>query len=116
MNDEFYFEEALGAVKQSIRLPMKHAINQLKDKLKEAEEARDVLEAELYQKKNELLMWVRRWQQLKAKKNRCISEKKLLATLSDQLLKNEKHCEKKILKLKAKLSEARKVIKLQIVT
>ena len=103
-------------MKQSIRIPLEHDINQLKDKLKEVEEDRDVLEAELYQKKNELLMWVNRWQQLKAKKNRCKSENKSLAASNGKLLKNETHYKEKILKLKAKLSEARKVIKLQITT
>ena len=61
-------------------------------------------------------MWVDRWQQMKAKKDRYKSEKQLLAASIEKLLKNEKRYEEKILKLRAKLSEARKAIKLQIAT
>ena len=75
-----------------------------------------MLKTELQQQKNELLMWVDRWQQMKAKKDRYKAEKKLLAATNDKLLKDEKIHEEKILKLRAKLSEARKTIKLQIAT
>ena len=61
-------------------------------------------------------MWVDRWQQMKAKKDRYKSKKQLLAASIEKLLKNEKSHEEKILKLRAKLSEARKAIKLQITT
>ena len=53
---------------------------------------------------------------MKAKKNRYKAEKKLLAATNEKLLKDEKIHEEKILKLRAKLSEARKAIKLQIET
>ena len=53
---------------------------------------------------------------MKADKDRYKSEKKLLADSNEKFLKNEKCYEEKILKLKAKLSEARKAIKLQITT
>ena len=61
-------------------------------------------------------MWVDRWKHMKAKKDRYKSEKKLLADSNEKFLKNEKCYEEKILKLKTKLSEARKAIKLQITT
>ena len=61
-------------------------------------------------------MWVDRWQQMKAKKDKYKAEKKLLAATNEKLLKDEKIHEEKILKLGAKLSEARKAIKLQIAT
>ena len=74
------------------------------------------MKTELQQQKNELLMWVDRWKHMKEKKDRYKLEKKLLAESNEKLLKNEKHHEEKILKLGAKLSEARKAIKLQIAT
>ena len=61
-------------------------------------------------------MWVDRWQHMKAKKDKYKSEKKLLAESNENFLKNEKHYEEKILKRRAKVSEARKSIKLQIAT
>ena len=44
------------------------------------------------------------------------SKKKLLDATNEKLLKDEKIHEEKILKLRAKLSKARKAIKLQIAT
>ena len=61
-------------------------------------------------------MWVYQWQQMKAKKERYNAEKKLFTATNEKLLKDEKIHEEKILKLRAKLSEARKAIKLQIET
>ena len=40
-------------------------------------------------------MWVDRWQQMKAKKDKQKAEKKLLATSNDKLLKDEKVHEQK---------------------
>ena len=60
-------------------------------------------------------MWVDRWQQMKAKKDKYKAEKKLLIETNEKLLKDERVHAEKILKLKAKLSEARKAIKLQII-
>ena len=71
-----------------------------------------MLKTELQQQQNELLMWVDRWQQMKAKKDRYKAQKKLLVATNEKLLKDEKIHEEKILKLRAKLSEARKAIKL----
>ena len=51
---------------------------------------------------------------MKAKKNKYKVEKKSLAATNEKLLKDERVHEEKILKLRAKLSEARKEIKLQI--
>ena len=59
-------------------------------------------------------MWVDRWQQMKAKKDKYKVEKKLLIATNEKLLKDERVHAKKILKLRAKLSKARKAIKLQI--
>ena len=61
-------------------------------------------------------MWVDRCQQMKAKKEKYKAEKKLLKETNEKLLKDERVHAEKILKLKAKLSEARKAIKLQIAT
>ena len=51
---------------------------------------------------------------MKAKKDKYKAEKKLLVATSEKLLKDEKIHEEKILKLRAKLSEARKAIKSHI--
>ena len=61
-------------------------------------------------------MWVDRWQQMKAIKDKYKEEKKLLIATNDKLLKDERVHAEKILKLGSKLSEARKAIKLQIAT
>ena len=53
---------------------------------------------------------------MKAKKDKYKTEKKLLAATNEKLLKDEKVHEEKILKIRAKLSKARKAIKLQIAT
>ena len=74
------------------------------------------MKTELEQQKNELLIRVDRWKHMKKKKDRYKSEKKLLAESNEKILKNEKRYEEKIQKLRAKLSEARKAIKLQIAT
>jgi len=112
LNDEDSLTETLKVAKQSIKISKQHKV----DRLKDIEEARDRLKTELQQQKNELLMWVDRWQQMKAKKDIYKAEKKLLAATNEKLLKDEKIHEEKILKLRAKLSEARKAIKLQIAT
>ena len=61
-------------------------------------------------------MWVDRWKQMKVKKDKYKEEKKLLIATNEKLLKDERVHAEKILKLRAKLSEARKAIKLQIAT
>ena len=61
-------------------------------------------------------MWVDQWQHMKAKKDKYKAKKQLLAATNEKLLKDERVHEEKILKLRAKLSEARKAIKLQIAT
>ena len=61
-------------------------------------------------------MWVDQWRQMKAKKDKYKAEKKLLIATNEKLLKDERVHAKKILKLRAKLSKARKAIKLQIAT
>ena len=110
LNDEHSLAENLKEAKQSIKISKQHKADQLKD----IEEARDRLKAELQQQKNELLMWVDRWQQMKAKKDKYKVEKKLLAATNEKLLEDERVHEEKILKLRAKLSEVSKAIKLQI--
>ena len=75
-----------------------------------------MLKIELQQQKNELLMWLDRWQQMKAKKDIYKAKKTLLAATNEKLLKDEKNHEEKILKLRAKLSKSRKAINLQITT
>ena len=66
LNDDDSLAETLKAMKQSIKISKQHKV----DWLKYIEEARDRLKVELQQQKNELLMWVDRWQQMKSKKDK----------------------------------------------
>ena len=79
MNDEDSLAETLKATKQSLKISKQHKV----DRLKEIEEAHDLLKTELQQQKNELLMWVDRWKQMKAKKDRYKAENKLLAATNE---------------------------------
>ena len=108
LNDDDSLAETLKAAKQSIKLSKQHKANWLKD----IEEACDRMKTELQQQKNELLMWVDRWQQMKAKKDKYKAKKKMLAATNEKLVKDEKVHAEKILKLRAKLSESRKAMKL----
>ena len=66
LNDEDSLAETLKVVKHSIKLSKQHKV----DRLKYIEEAHDRLKTELQQQKNEFLMWVDRWQQMKTKKDK----------------------------------------------
>ena len=59
-------------------------------------------------------MWVDRWQQMNTKKEKYKAKNKLLKETNEKLLKDERVHAEKILKLRAKLSKARKAIKLHI--
>ena len=50
-----------------------------------------------------------RWQQMRANQNKYKLMKKLLTTSNDELMKNDKYHEENILKIKFRLSEARKM-------
>ena len=66
--------------------------------------------------KGELLLWVNKWQELKLKKDKYKVVKKSLAFTNERLLKQGEQQKTKIMKLHARLSEARWAAKLHIMT
>ena len=90
-------------------IPLERRSEQLENELEEAKEACNCFKSKLHQQKNELLMWVDTWQQMRMKKNIYKRMNKLLITYNDELMKCDKYREERILKLKAKLSEARRM-------
>ena len=100
----------LGNTVNSIKL--KQQFRQVKGKLEKAESNSIVLKDEVQNLRNELLTWIKRWQNLKEKKHRLKALKKSCVNASRKLLKQEQHKIESI-KLRAKLSKARRVIKLK---
>ena len=66
--------------------------------------------------KGEFLLWVNRWKELNLKNDKYKVVKGSLVVANDQLLKQGEQKKFKIIKLWAKLSEARRVSKLHITT
>ena len=62
------------------------------------------------------MAWLDRWQQVKTKKSNLKTENKSLGATNQEILKREESYKIEIFKLRAKLSEARRVIKLRITT
>ena len=94
-------------------IKLKQQIEQLKGKLKNAESNSIVLKDEVQNLRNELLTWIKWWQGLKEKKDRLKTLKKSWVTANRKLLKQEEQRKMENIKLRAKLSEARRVIKLR---
>ena len=67
-------------------IPLERGSEQLENELEEAKEACNRLKSELHQKKNELLMWVDKWQQMKTKKTKFKMMNKLLIAYNDELM------------------------------
>ena len=104
-------EQTLGNTMKFIKL--KQQIRQLKQKLEKAESNSIVLKDEVQNLRNELLTWIKRWQDLKQKKDRLKTLKKSCIIANGKFLKHEEQHKMENIKLKAKLSEARRVIKLR---
>ena len=103
-------EQTLRSTMKTIKL--KQQIGQLKGKLKKAKSNSIVLKDEVQNLRNELLTWIKRWQDLKEKKDRLKTLKKSWIIANRKFLKQEEQHKMESIKLKAKLSEARRVIKL----
>ena len=71
-----------------------------------------VLKDEVHNLRNELLTWIKQWQDLKEKKDTLKTLKKSQVITNRKLLKQEEQHKMESIKLRAKLSEARRVIKL----
>ena len=63
---------------------------------------------------NELLSWIRKWQEMKMKKDRYKATKKYITIMNQRFLKQTEHQKLKIMVVKSKLSEARRATKFQV--
>lgn len=102
----------LRSITKSLKL--KQQISQLKEKLEESESNSILLKNEIQNLRNELLNWVARWQTLKTKKAKIKADNRYLVSENEKMLKHEEQYKIEIIKLKAKLSKARRATKLQI--
>ena len=94
-------------------IKLKEQIEKLKGKLKRSESNSIVLKDEVQNLRSELLTWVKRWQDLKVKKDSLKTMKRSWITTNRKFLKREEQHKIENIKLRAKLSEARRVIKLK---
>ena len=104
--------------KQTLRSTMKtiklrQQIGQLKGKLKRSELNSIVLKDEVQNLRSELLTWIKQWRDLKEKIDRLKTLKRSWIMANKKLLKHEEQHKIENIKLKAKLFEARRVIKLR---
>lgn len=91
----------------------------LKDKIAELKESysnESNMRDEIKSLNDELLLWISKWKEMKARKDRYKVAKKSMSIVNEQLLEQKEHQKLKILELKAKLSEARRTTQLQIST
>ena len=72
------------------------------------------MKEEIKSLKNELLSWISKWKEMKMKKDRYKATKKFMTIMNQWLLEQTEHQKLKILKFKARLSEARWATKLQV--
>ena len=87
MNNDSSSEQTLGNTVKSIKL--KQQIRQLKGNLEKVESNSIVLKDEVQNLRSEILTWLKRWQDLKEKKDRLKTLKKSWVTANRKLLKQE---------------------------
>ena len=95
-------------------MKFKRHISQLKEKLEKSESNLITLKDEVHNLRSELLTWFGRWQSLKTKKASLKTENKSLMSKNEEMLKHEEKNKTEIIKVKAKISEARRATRLQI--
>ena len=88
-------------------------IAELKNELKEFQANAALKDEENKTFRAELLNWVNRWKEMNSKKNRYKKAKKSMIDTNQHLLEQVDRQKLVIIRLKAKLSEARRVINLQ---
>ena len=86
---------------------------ELKGKLKHCISSTTLLEEENKTFREELLDWIHKWKELNVKKNQYKNTKRSVISTNQHLLDKIEKQNVKIVKLKAKLTEARRVISLQ---
>ena len=92
---------------------LKDKITKLKTELRELYSKELDFKEEIKSLQNELLSWIRKWQEMKMKKDRYKTTKKSMAIMNQQLLEQTEHRKLKIMKLKARLSEAHRATQFQ---
>ena len=94
-------------------IKLRQQIEQLKGKLKRSESNSIVLKDEVQNLRRELLTWIKQWRDLKVKKDRLKTMKRSWISANRKFLKREEQHKIENIKLKAKLFEAHRVIKLR---
>ena len=111
-NNDSSSEHTLGNIAKALKL--KQQIRQLKGKLEKVESNSIVLKDEVQNLRNKLLTWIKRWHDLKEKKDRLKTLKKSWVIANRKILKQEEQHKMESIKLRPKLSEAHRFIKLKI--
>ena len=88
-------------------------ITKLKDELKHCQSNAALIEEENRTFREELLNWISRWKEMNIKKNQYKRAKKSIIGTNQHLLELIEKQKLEIIKLRAKLAEARRVVDLQ---
>jgi len=87
-------------------------ITELKDELKHCQSNAALIEEENRTFREEFLNWISRWKEMSTKKNQCKKSKRSIIGTNQHLLERIEKQNLKIIRLKAKLAEARRVVDL----
>ena len=85
----------------------------MKDELKQCRSNAALIEEENKTFREELLNWINRWKEMNIKKNQYKKAKKSMIGTNQHLLEQVEKQKLVIIRLKAKLAEARRVVDLQ---
>ena len=88
-------------------------ITELKDELKHCQSNAALIEEENRTFREELLNWISRWKEMRTKKNQYKKAKRSIIGTNQHLLEQIEKQKLNIIRLKAKLAEARRVVDLQ---
>ena len=88
-------------------------IIELKDELKQCQSNAALIDEENKTFREELLKWISRWKEMNIKKNQYKKAKRSMIGTNQHLLEQVEKQKLVIVKLKAKLAEARRVVDLQ---
>ena len=88
-------------------------ITELKDELKKCQSKAALIEEENRTFREELLNWISRWKELSTKKNQYKKAKRSIIGTNQHLLERIEKQNLKIIRLKAKLAEARRIVDLE---
>ena len=112
-SDDSFHDQDEETLQQVLDRVYKTKIAELKKELKECQANAALKDEENKTFRVELLNWVNRWKDMNLKKNRYKEAKKSMINTNQHLLEQVDQQKLIIIRLKAKLSEARRVINLQ---